>query len=192
MKLKSAETSIWACLNASTEPRMPTSAVSFCNDEVVQERRDHAAHGLREHDRGERLAAREAERPRRGLLARVHRLDPGAVDLGDVGRVDEHERDDPPERRRRRDAFDRERRRAEAEQGDHENRRDAAEEVGVGDRERADREEDRAWRLRSTASASAVTRMIASAMQKIFTFSRNAARSPGTNAGRRPSRRRPP
>ena len=31
MKLKSADTSIWACLNASTEPRIPTSAVSFCS-----------------------------------------------------------------------------------------------------------------------------------------------------------------
>ena len=31
MKLKSAETSICACLNASTEPRIPTSAVSFCS-----------------------------------------------------------------------------------------------------------------------------------------------------------------
>ena len=36
-----------------------------------------------------------------------------------------------------------ERGRAEAEQRDHEDRRDAAEEVGVDDRERAQREEDR-------------------------------------------------
>ena len=145
MKLKSAETSICACLNASTEPRMPDERrVLLQPDEVVQQRRDHAPHGLREHDRGERLAAREAERARGGLLARVHGLDPGAVHLGDVRGVDEDERDDPPERRRRRDPLDRERRRAEAEQRDHEDRRHAAEEVGVGDRERPDREEDRA------------------------------------------------
>ncbi len=70
-------------------------------DEVVQERRDHAPHGLREDDEAERLPAREPERAGRGLLARVHRLDPGAVDLGDVRRVDEHERDDGPEELRR-------------------------------------------------------------------------------------------
>ena len=113
-------------------------------DEVVQERRDHAAHGLRQDDGRERLAPRQPERARRRLLARVDGLDSGAVDLGDVRGVDEDERDDPPERRRGRHALDRERRRAEAEQRDHEDRRHAAEEVGVGDRERAEREEDRA------------------------------------------------
>jgi hypothetical protein len=34
----------------------------------------------------------------------VHGVDPGAVDLGDVGRVDEDEGDDAPEQRGARDA----------------------------------------------------------------------------------------
>ena len=63
---------------------------------------------------------------------------------------------------------------AEAEQRDHEDRRDAAEEVGVDDRQRADREEHRAREARSTARRSAKMRMNTSAIRKIFTFSRNA------------------
>ncbi len=70
-------------------------------DEVVQQRRDHPPHGLGEDDEAQRLAVREPERARGGLLARVHRLDPRAVHLGDVRRVDEHERDDAPRRTRR-------------------------------------------------------------------------------------------
>ena len=57
-------------------------------DEVVEERRDDPPDGLRQDDVAERLAAAEPERPRRRVLARVDRLDPGAVDLGHVGRVD--------------------------------------------------------------------------------------------------------
>ena len=112
-------------------------------DEVVEERRDHAAHGLREDDEAQRLAVREAERARGRLLARVHRVDARAVHLGDVGRVDEHERDDGPEELRRRQPREAERRHPEAEDRDHEDRRDAAEEIGVDDRERAEREEHR-------------------------------------------------
>ena len=40
----------------------------------------------------QRLQTAEAERPRRRVLARVDRFDPGAVDLRDVGGVHEHER----------------------------------------------------------------------------------------------------
>ena len=68
-------------------------------DEVVEQRRDDPAHGLREDDRRERLPVREAERTGGRRLARVHRLDPGPVHLRDVRRVDEHERDDGPEER---------------------------------------------------------------------------------------------
>ena len=49
-------------------------------------------------DEAERLPVREPERSGGGRLARVYRLDAGAVDLGDVGGVDEHERDGAPER----------------------------------------------------------------------------------------------
>ena len=162
----------------------PTSAVSFCSP-----MKSFRSGGItrrtacgRTTER-ERLAAREPERARRRLLARMHRLDPGAVDLGDVRRVDEDERDDPPEDRRGRDALDRERRRAEAEQRDHEDRRHAAEEVGVGDRERADREEDRARAgCAGRRAASAETRMNTSAIRKIFTFSRNARAMSGNDS----------
>ena len=50
-------------------------------DEVVQQRRDDAPDGLRQDDVAQRLEARQAERPRRRLLARVDRLDAGPVDL---------------------------------------------------------------------------------------------------------------
>jgi hypothetical protein len=74
----------------------------------------------------------------------MHRFDPGAINLGDVGGVDEDERDDSPEGRRAGDAGQLERGGAEAEQGDDEDRRHAAEEVGVDDGEGAEGEEDRA------------------------------------------------
>ena len=57
-------------------------------DEVVEQRRDDAPHGLRQDHEAEGLEVAQAERPRRGTLARVDRVDAGAVDLGDVGRVD--------------------------------------------------------------------------------------------------------
>ena len=66
-------------------------------DEVVQQRRDHAAHGLRDDHVTERLRVRQPERPRRRVLARVDGLDPCAVHLRHVRRVDEHERDGAPE-----------------------------------------------------------------------------------------------
>ena len=73
--------------------------------------------------------------------------------------------------------FELQRRRAEAEQRDHEDRRHAAEEVGVRDRERAQREEHRPGQAADRPrAASAKTRMNTSAMQKIFTFSMNALR----------------
>ena len=67
-------------------------------DEVVQKRGHDAPHRLREDDEAQRLRARETERARGRLLARVHRVDAGAVDLRDVGRVDEHERRRCPRR----------------------------------------------------------------------------------------------
>ena len=100
-------------------------------DEVVEERRDHAAHRLRDHDVAQRLAVRQPERARGGGLARVHRLDAGAVHLRDVGRVHEDERDDTPEQRVDRDARERERRDPEAEDVDDEDGRHSAEEIDV-------------------------------------------------------------
>ena len=45
-------------------------------DEVVQQRWDDAAHGLREDDEAQGLPVREPERARGRRLARVHGLDP--------------------------------------------------------------------------------------------------------------------
>ena len=64
-------------------------------DEVVEQWRDHAPDGLRDDDVAERLEAGQPERAGGRLLARVDRLDAGAVDLGHVGRVDEGQREDP-------------------------------------------------------------------------------------------------
>ena len=58
-------------------------------DEVVEQRRDHPPDGLRQDDVAERLEPRQAERAGRRVLARMDRVDAGAVDLGDVRRVDE-------------------------------------------------------------------------------------------------------
>ena len=57
-------------------------------DEVVQQRRDDPPDRLRDDDVAHRLELRQPERPRRGRLARVDRLDPRPVDLGHVRRVD--------------------------------------------------------------------------------------------------------
>ena len=144
-------------------------------DEVVEERRDDAAYRLREDHPPQGLTMREAERAGRRLLARVDRLDPGAVHLADVCAVDEDERDDPPEDHRRRDVAEPERRRAE--------RRASRSRGSSGCRGR-----DRCRRSRARGAGrtpvpagceaprgtSAKTRMNTSAMQKIFTFSRNA------------------
>jgi hypothetical protein len=73
----------------------------------------------------------------------MYGLDSRAVDLGDVGGVHEHERDDPPERRRLRDPAETQRRRAQPEQGDHEDRGDPAKEIRVHDRDCPNREEHR-------------------------------------------------
>ena len=73
----------------------------------------------------------------------MHGLDTGAVDLGHIGRVDEHERRHAPKERRVRDARELERRRAEAEDVDDEDRRNPAEEVGVEHGEQPEREKHR-------------------------------------------------
>ena len=112
-------------------------------DEVVQERRDHPPHRLRHDHEPQRLEPREAERAGGSFLARVHRLDACAVDLGDVGRVDEDQRDAAPEQLRRGDAGQLERRHAEAQHDDHQDRRDAAEQVRIDDRHQPEREKHR-------------------------------------------------
>src|SRR5262245_56557216 len=84
-------------------------------DEVVQQRRDHAANRLRDHDEPKRLPPAEPERSRGGHLRGVHRLDPRPVDLGDVRRVHEDQRGDRPEQVRVRHPLDLQRRRPEPE-----------------------------------------------------------------------------
>ena len=63
-------------------------------DEVVEERRDDPAHGLREDDVAERLEPAEGRGtgPPRSWL-RMDRVDPGPVDLRDVGRIHQGQRD---------------------------------------------------------------------------------------------------
>ena len=144
VKLNVALVSICDCWNASTAPSVPTSAVSFCRP-----MKSLSSGGITRRTACGRITRRsvcqraQPERSRGRLLARVDRLDACAVHLGDVRAVDQHERDDAPEDHRRRHVAQPERRRAEAEHRDHEDRRDAAEQVGVDDRERAQREEHR-------------------------------------------------
>ena len=152
-------------------------------DEVVEERRDHPAHGLRERRRSAAPA---------GATARASAPPPpgsGARTRCRRGRPRTRTRC----RRARARRFPRtsstcgtpcelERRRAEAEHRDHEDRRHAAEEVGVDDRRArgAGRRPGPAG-CGSTASSSAKTRMNTSAIRKIFTLSRNAAGSRGAS-----------
>ena len=92
-------TSICDWRNASTTPSSADERrVLLQADEVVEERRDDAPDGLRDDDVPQRLRPAEAERARSRLLARVHGLDAGPVHLGDVRRVDEHERRRCPRR----------------------------------------------------------------------------------------------
>ena len=142
--LNVADWSICACLNASTTPSVPTRAVSFCRP-----MKSFRSGGITRRTACGRTTKRSdwpCERPSERAAASwlgMHRVDPRAVDLRDVGRVDEHERDDGPEELRLRQPREPERRHPEAEDGDDEDRRDAAKEVGVRDRERPDREEHR-------------------------------------------------
>ena len=73
-------------------------------DEVVEQRREDAADGLRDHDVAQRLPLRQPERAGGGGLAPVDALEPGPVHLGDVRAVHEHEceRAEPEELRVRR------------------------------------------------------------------------------------------
>src|SRR5918996_5569034 len=114
-------------------------------DEVVEQRRDHPADGLGEHDETQGLPARETKRARRRDLALVDRIDAGAVDLRDVGRVHEHHRYDAvgdgglvgeePEFQRGE---------AEPDQVQHKDQRHTAEQIDVRDREGSKREKGRA------------------------------------------------
>ena len=100
-------------------------------DQVVQERRDHVAHGLRQHHVPQRLPVRQAERPGRGHLGRVHGLDPGPEHLRHVRRVGEHEREPTQPHRRRRDALQAQTGQPEADEQHHEDQRQPTEDVDV-------------------------------------------------------------
>ena len=65
-------------------------------DEVVAERRQHGPHRLGENDEAHDLPALEAEGGGRLDLTDRNRLDAGAEDLGDEGRVAHRQRDDRP------------------------------------------------------------------------------------------------
>ena len=162
---------------------MPTSAVSFCRP-----MKSFSSGGITRRtacgsttEASAWVCVRPSERAAASWLGCTDSM-PARYTSVDVRRVDQDERDDAPEGVDVGIPSDRERGSAEAEQRDHEDRRHAAEEVGVDDGERANREEDRAGEARSTASKSAVTRMIASAITKIFTLSRNAREIAGKDS----------
>ena len=100
-------------------------------DEVVEQRRDDPPDGLRQHDVAERLEPAESERPGGGVLARVDGLDAGPIDLGDVRRVDERQRDDGVEERIDRDPGQTEPRDPETEDEDDEDAGQGPEDVDV-------------------------------------------------------------
>ena len=100
VKLKVADLRIWACAeDLDDADDRHEHRVLLEADEVVEERRDHPPDGLRDDDVAQGLEPAEPERARRGLLARVDRLDARPVDLRHVGRVDEGQGDDAPEER---------------------------------------------------------------------------------------------
>ena len=145
VKLNVALVSICDWLNASTAPRVATSgAVLLQPDEVVEQRRDHPPHRLRKDDapRASASAKVPSERAAASWLGCTDSM-PARYTSRDVRAVDQDERDDPPEGRRRRDVLQRQGGRAEAEHRDHEDRREPAEDVRVDDHERANREEHR-------------------------------------------------
>ena len=140
VKLKAADCSIWARRKASTTPMRLTSAVS-----LVSPMKSLRSGGMIRRTawgtttKRSAFHWREAQRACRGLLARVDRLDAGAVDLGDVRGVDEHEGHEAPEELV---AGDAEGRQAQAEHVDDEDAGQAAEDVDVDDGEAPDRRED--------------------------------------------------
>ena len=171
--------------SVSTTPRTTTSdGVLLEADEVVEQRRDHPTHGLREDDVAQRLATRQPERPGGRLLARVDGLDAGAVDLGHVRRVHERQRDRPP--RRTADLRDPLQLRAPGIPKPSMKMTRivgiAAEEVRV-DRRRPLRSGKKTGpgRLRSTAISSPTGRMSTSAMRNSLTLTKNASAISGND-----------
>ena len=96
VKLKSPPASICAAEAPRPARAATTSAVSFCRP-----MKSLSSGGMTRRTACGRTTWRsvwrvgQAERAGGGLLARVHRLDAGPEDLGDVRRVDEHQRDAP-------------------------------------------------------------------------------------------------
>ena len=137
----------------SDNPTMETSAVSFCSATKSLSRGQDPSYRLGHHDVAQRLPLRETERARGRSLAPVDALEPRPIHLGDVCPVDEREREHAePEQLRVAaqvggEGLDPGEREAEADEVDHDDRRDAAEHVGVHDRERAQREEGSSGQL---------------------------------------------
>ena len=105
-------------------------------DELPDDRRDHVAQRLGQHDQGVVLHRRQPERLGRLGLAAGQRLQPAADDLGDVGRGEQGEHDDRPhdEAGRLHPTREEEAEGDAAEQQQHVQRH-AAEELDVGDRD---------------------------------------------------------
>ena len=121
-------------------------------DEVVEQRRADVADCLRDDHVAQGLGLGQADRQRRVALAPVHRVDPRAVDLGDVGAVGERQREpaqdhrlgrQPAQRRLAVLRGDRERRHAKADQVDEEDRGDPSEDVREDGRQEPQREHRR-------------------------------------------------
>ncbi len=99
---------------------------------------------LRHDDVAHRLRADEAERVGAGELGRVDRLDAGADHLGDVGAVGEHQRHQSPEEQRVWcTPWRPQGRHPEAQHEHQQDGRDAAEQVGVDDRDDPQRQHHR-------------------------------------------------
>ena len=173
VQLNVAASSICVCRSASTTPStLDERGVLLEPDEVVEQRRDHPPHGLREDDEAQRLAgasARASARPRPGSGAptRCRRGRPRTRTPCRRGRA----RRSPRRAGESGTPSSCERGHAEPEHEDDEDRRDAAEEV----RRRRSRARGSGRTPGPGGSAgprarARVTRMIASAMQKIFTL----------------------
>ena len=145
VKLKSSAVSIWAARMASMTPEHAIRPESFCSETrsfISGGTTRRTAWGSTTWRRVWRVA--EAERAGGGPLRRVHRLDAGPEDLGDVGRVGQHERGGAPERRAESagPAGAGRARRSRARK-QHEQQRQPAEQVDVGRGEQPQREEHR-------------------------------------------------
>ena len=183
MYSKFEEASICATRNASSGPRIETSATSFCS-----EMKSFSSGGTTRRTACGRTTKRSDWRPVRPIASAaarwrgVDRVDPRAVDLGDVGRVGERERGAAEHHRAARDAGQLERGDAEPDQVDDEDRRHAAQDVDVDRAEQAHRAPARA---RSTCAPSAIASPTISTTISTTTNSFTSSQKPLSTSGKR-------